>query len=263
MSGTKFFLVCVFACLARRSAAQPGREIAKRETLRDVRRNNVRMNCFWNGQVKMCRKFTKKCLDKREALQYLAITICRVNFMTIIDIILLIIAVFFVYRGYKRGLIRELLGLIALFFAVIISVTQYGYIADILNRYISITNNTILKMLSIFILFVAIEIFFIIAAYLLKRIIEKFVIGKIFNRFGGMIFGFIKISLIILFITTYIFYIIPGSKDYISERSKILAYFEKTATFSMDCIYYLAKRYPYLVNNRFIKDHKHFLSNQY
>jgi membrane protein required for colicin V production len=109
--------------------------------------------------------------------------------MNYFDIIILIPALWFVYKGFTHGLIRELAGLAAL----ILGIYAAFMFTDLVEKWINHPN--IPKELYFVITFLGV----LIAAYLFGRLMEKIiklVIPEFVNNLLGGLFGVAKVAVV-------------------------------------------------------------------
>ncbi|SDG78764.1 membrane protein required for colicin V production [Psychroflexus sediminis] len=134
--------------------------------------------------------------------------------MNVIDIILGVLLLLGFIRGYQKGFIIELAGIVALL-AGIFGGLEYGYIAEsYLENWTSWSPSSI-EITSFFIVFIGIIILVSILAKILTTIIHSIALGLI-NRIFGAVFGVIKTGLFI-FILLLIFDYINDDGRFVSE----------------------------------------------
>ena len=134
--------------------------------------------------------------------------------MNVIDIILGILLLLGFIRGFQKGFIIELAGIVALL-AGIFGGLEYGYIAETyLNKWTDWSSSNI-EIASFFMVFLGIVVLVSILAKILTTIVHSIALGLI-NRIFGALFGVIKTGLII-FILLLIFDYINGEGRLISQ----------------------------------------------
>ncbi|MFO7746159.1 MAG: CvpA family protein [Psychroflexus sp.] len=134
--------------------------------------------------------------------------------MNVIDIVLGVFLLLGFIRGFQKGFIVELAGIVALL-AGIFGGLNYGYIAEsYLEKWTSWSSSSI-EIASFFIVFIGIVILVSIIAKILTTIVHSIALGLI-NRIFGSVFGVIKTGLFI-FILLLIFDYINGDGRFISE----------------------------------------------
>lgn len=134
--------------------------------------------------------------------------------MNVIDIILGILLLLGFIRGFQKGFIIELAGIVALL-AGIFGGLEYGYIAETyLNKWTDWSSSNI-EIASFFMVFLGIVVLVSILAKILTTIVHSIALGLI-NRIFGALFGVIKTGLFI-FILLLIFDYINGEGRLISQ----------------------------------------------
>ncbi|MBZ9777766.1 CvpA family protein [Psychroflexus sp. CAK8W] len=133
--------------------------------------------------------------------------------MNMIDIVLGIFLLLGFIRGFQKGFIVELAGIVALL-AGIFGGIKYGYFAEgYLENWTDWTVSSI-EIASFFIVFIGIVVLVSILAKILTTIVHSIALGLI-NRIFGALFGVIKMGLFILIILL-IFDYINGEGRFIS-----------------------------------------------
>lgn len=118
----------------------------------------------------------------------------------IIDIIFILIVIFFTLNGLKRGFILEVLSL----FSIIISI----YLVPSTLKYITYHFNFKIdnKYLMYFLTFIGIYILISVIFFIISYILDKTSFG-ILNKLLGAVFGFIKSTIILFFIFTSLLFL--------------------------------------------------------
>lgn len=133
--------------------------------------------------------------------------------MNMIDIVLGIFLLLGFIRGFQKGFIVELAGIVALL-AGIFGGIKYGYFAEgYLENWTDWSVSSI-EIASFFIVFIGIVVLVSILAKILTTIVHSIALGLI-NRIFGALFGVIKMGLFILIILL-IFDYINGEGRFIS-----------------------------------------------
>ena len=148
--------------------------------------------------------------------------------MNYLDIIILIPALWFGYKGFTHGLIRELGGLAAL----ILGIYAAFMFTDMVEKWINYPN--IPKELYFAITFIVV----LIAVFLLGRLMEKFiklVIPEFVNNLLGALFGVAKVM--VVFSVIFFFIHSVDSKQVILKEQTV----EKSFTYK-----YIEPIAPYL-----------------
>jgi membrane protein required for colicin V production len=111
------------------------------------------------------------------------------------DIILIIPLLWAGYKGFKKGLILEIFGLLALFVGIYVAIHFSDFAADILHNNMNV-DNEYMPILSFAITFTLV----VLAVYFLGKMIEKVVnIASLefINKAAGVLFGVAKMTLIL------------------------------------------------------------------
>lgn len=111
------------------------------------------------------------------------------------DIIVLIILIWFVYKDYSSGLIVSLFRFLGLILGIILS-AKYGYfIVEFLSNKLSVPGQ-ISRILGYVIVFLIVVIIIQIIGNLIKSTLNVILLGWL-DKFGGAILGFAKASILI------------------------------------------------------------------
>ena len=133
--------------------------------------------------------------------------------MNIVDIILGVLLLIGLVRGFQRGFILELTGIIGLI-AGIFGALEYSYITEsYLTRWTDLSTSNI-EIIGFFISFLIITLAVSILGKILTKIIHTIALGMV-NRLLGALFGVVKTGLFI-FILILIF-------EYINADERFLA----------------------------------------
>ena len=125
--------------------------------------------------------------------------------MNVIDIVLGIFLLLGFIRGFQKGLIIELAGIVALLLGIFGGL-RYSYLAEpYLEKWTSWSSSSI-EIVSFFIVFVGVLIAVSILAKLLTTIINSIALGFI-NRIFGAFFGVLKIGLFIFILFLILDYV--------------------------------------------------------
>jgi membrane protein required for colicin V production len=121
--------------------------------------------------------------------------LCKVNFtklMSVIDIILIIPILWFAYKGFSKGLVIEVISLLAFGLAIYAGINFTDYISGLID---DDQSNKYLPIISFSILFIGV----LILVFMLGKIIERAVKSvrlEMINKIAGAVFGGAKIALI-------------------------------------------------------------------
>lgn len=115
--------------------------------------------------------------------------------MNYLDIIIIIPLLWGAYKGFSKGLITELSGLVALYLGVWGAIKFSDFTGVKLNNLFEL-NSEYLPVISFAITFIAIVIAVHLLSKLLDKIIKSAALG-IVNRIAGIVFGIAKFVIII------------------------------------------------------------------
>lgn len=124
--------------------------------------------------------------------------------MQVIDIIILLLLGFGAFQGFRKGLLLEIIGLLAFILAIIGGFKLLHWGVQILNQYMDSYSQFVPFIAFIFI-FIGILILVNLLGKLLKRVIDMTIIGSLDNL-GGALLGLAKwafgLSVVILIFET-------------------------------------------------------------
>lgn len=115
--------------------------------------------------------------------------------MSIIDVIIILPIIWGIYKGFTKGLIKEVATLLALVIGVYGAMSLYGYTSGLIETQIQ-TSQKYLPIIAFALTFIAIVIGIHLLAKLLDKLVKAVALG-IPNRIAGAVFGGIKFFLII------------------------------------------------------------------
>ncbi|HPX75871.1 MAG TPA: CvpA family protein [Bacteroidales bacterium] len=115
--------------------------------------------------------------------------------MFFIDIIFLLIFIYFIFKGVKNGLIKELASLLALTLGIFLAIKFYVKLIPILEDKAS-SYAEYLPIFAFAIIFIATVVVVFMFSHLLDRFI-KLIKLQWLNKTGGAVFAILKVSLIL------------------------------------------------------------------
>lgn len=125
--------------------------------------------------------------------------------MNVIDIVIGVILLFGLVRGFMKGFIVELASLIALVLGIYGAIHFSYFAVDFLNNYFS-WDEEYIKLAAFALTFLLIVIFILILGKLLTKLVGFIALG-IVNRILGGVFGALKyvfiISVLLMFLNAY------------------------------------------------------------
>jgi membrane protein required for colicin V production len=117
------------------------------------------------------------------------------NIMIVLDIILALIVLFFAYKGFRNGLLKELGSLIALIAGVFLAIRFSDFVAKLLQDQAGFSSEY-LPVISFAVIFIAI----IVVVLMFSKILDQFIkLIKLqwLNKIGGIVFGSLKTIIIL------------------------------------------------------------------
>lgn len=146
------------------------------------------------------------------------------NNMSYLDIIFIIIIVFFIFNGLRRGLVRVIGGIIGLFVGIYLAGLLYPEMSAWLQSLLGFSNDIIGNIIGFLVVFIVANRLFAIVIWLLDRIVNLPLIGTV-NRLLGGIFGLIEglliVSVIVAVLTNFGVF---DKKPELISNSKIIPY---------------------------------------
>ncbi len=115
--------------------------------------------------------------------------------MVWIDVVLLIIIIWFAYRGLKNGLIIELSSLVALLLAVWAALKYGNILTELFQRYLSLEGNYV-PFVSFVVMFLVVLLLVNFIASLITKALQIAHLG-ILNRLLGLLFSILKVGIIL------------------------------------------------------------------
>lgn len=114
--------------------------------------------------------------------------------MNFLDFIIILPIAYFAYKGFVRGFIKEVFGIVGIILAVYITFEYMGTISGILAPYVEDRDRStiIMGIISFIIIIAAVQI----AGFAIERFIDVVQLG-IINKLAGMIFAGLKMAILI------------------------------------------------------------------
>lgn len=110
--------------------------------------------------------------------------------MNLIDILIWIVLLVFVIKGFMKGLVREVCSLLGLVVGGWAAFKYYPYLAELLRSLIRIPPSVALA-LSFLLVFLVLGLLFYLFGHLLTVVFKIMLLGGI-NRVGGVLFGLLE-----------------------------------------------------------------------
>ena len=115
-----------------------------------------------------------------------------INFL---DIIILVILLFFAYNGFRRGFIDQTSTILGLLAALFVAVRQYEYFQQFLEPYLDLSTS-LLQFISFAVIFIVVNIVIHILGITLKKIVDAIFLQPV-DRAAGFLLGIFKAAIII------------------------------------------------------------------
>lgn len=115
--------------------------------------------------------------------------------MNILDFLILLPIAYFGYRGFRNGLIHEVLGIIGIVLAVFLTFHYMDEASAYIQPYFE-TNAGYVPFVAALLIFIGTLIIVNIIAQLLQKVLETIHLN-ILNRIAGLVFGALKCGIII------------------------------------------------------------------
>ncbi|HET6418789.1 MAG TPA: CvpA family protein [Geobacteraceae bacterium] len=115
--------------------------------------------------------------------------------MNLIDILVWVVLLAFVIKGFMKGLVREVCSLVGLVMGIWAACKYYQSLSEAIRYYIHIPHS-ITIIFSFILIFLTIGLLFFFLGNLLTAIFKIALLGGV-NRLGGAIFGLIQGALVL------------------------------------------------------------------
>lgn len=124
----------------------------------------------------------------------------NINVGLIVDAIMGVILLFFLYRGLVKGFSGEIIGLVGLFVGIFCSWKFIDPAVDLVFRYVSASlDRTAVALVCAVAIFFTVEIIFAIVGWILSMLVQVTNLS-LTDHFFGMIIGLLKTCFVVLFV---------------------------------------------------------------
>ena len=127
--------------------------------------------------------------------------------INLLDIIILVVVLFFAYNGFKRGFIDQTSTILGLLAALFVAVRQYEYFTQFLEPYFDLSIS-LLQFISFAVIFIVVNIVIHILGITLKKIVDAIFLQPV-DRAAGFLLGIAKAGVIV-----YLLILILGQIPY-------------------------------------------------
>jgi membrane protein required for colicin V production len=110
--------------------------------------------------------------------------------MIFLDILIWVILLFFVAKGFSKGLVREACSLLGMVTGGWAAFRYYSFLSQGIRSFINLPPH-VAQPLAFFLIFMLLGILFYLLGHLLTVIFKIMLLGGI-NRLGGIVFGFLE-----------------------------------------------------------------------
>jgi membrane protein required for colicin V production len=119
--------------------------------------------------------------------------------MNVIDLFIIIIASYFITRGFFRGFISELAIVLGLVFGYILTITYLGLVSEILFIYLPKIPLLLINIIAFLLIFFVTNLIIRLGAGVITKTLNFVMLGWL-NRLLGAFFGLIKSVIIMSFL---------------------------------------------------------------
>lgn len=148
--------------------------------------------------------------------------------MNYIDVFILTTGVYFSFLGFRRGIIKEISGFLALFSGAYIAMFFSHQINNLLED-LKLFEENLVPAISFAIFFITTYLIVKALGYAVDKLFKLMALG-LFSRVFGAIFGVLK-SLVLLAFFWFVIESYYSVEDKIKEESLLLKHIEKTLNF--------------------------------
>jgi len=152
--------------------------------------------------------------------------------MNYLDVIIIIILVWFAYKGYAKGFVYQILSLFGLFAAFYLSFFVNDFFTDLLKESIPQVANVARTLAYVAVFLITLTSFYVLAAIITKAL--KVVFLDSINKITGVIFGLFKAAIVILFFTYF-------TAELKYKDSKLISSYAKGSSMLYDTTYNIAE----------------------
>jgi len=115
-----------------------------------------------------------------------------INFL---DIIILVLTLFFAYNGFRRGFIDQTSTILGLLAALFVAVRQYVYFTQFLKPYLDLSTS-LLQFISFAVIFIVVNIVIHVLGITLKKIVDAIFLQPV-DWVAGFLLGIFKAGIIV------------------------------------------------------------------
>lgn len=118
--------------------------------------------------------------------------------ITVIDILISIILLYFIFEGYKKGFVKQTATILGILISLYLAITRYAEFQYFLKPYLNVSE-TFLQFISFAVIFIGVNIIIQILSNVLEKMTDNAFIKPV-NQVGGALFGLIKGGVLVYFL---------------------------------------------------------------
>ena len=118
--------------------------------------------------------------------------------ITVIDILISIILLYFIFEGYKKGFVKQTATILGILLSLYLAISKYAEFQYYIKPYLNVSD-AFLQFISFAIIFIAVNIVIQIFSNVLEKM-TKYPFIKPFNQVGGALFGLLKGGVLVYFL---------------------------------------------------------------
>lgn len=115
--------------------------------------------------------------------------------ITIIDIIILVVFLYFIIRGYEQGFIDQTCKIFGLILAILMGIQHYDSFVVFLEPYLNLPPS-LMYIISFALIFIAVNLVVLVLGRVFKQIVQFLFLGLL-DSVAGALFGFLKGGVIV------------------------------------------------------------------
>lgn len=144
--------------------------------------------------------------------------------INLLDIIFLVPLLLFAYNGFKKGIVIEVAGLVALILGLYFAFYFSGFTADLLNNWFTLEAKYV-AAIAFILTFIVVVLVVVSVGKLLEKVIDILLLG-FFNKLAGAVFGILKGALILSILIFIINYFDEGRRVFTKELCQKSIFYE-------------------------------------
>ncbi|HMA60250.1 MAG TPA: CvpA family protein [Halanaerobiales bacterium] len=118
--------------------------------------------------------------------------------ITVIDIVISIILLYFIFEGYKKGFVKQTATILGILVSLYLAITRYAEFQYFLKPYLNVSE-TFLQFISFAVIFIGVNIVIQILSNVLEKMTDNAFVKPV-NQVGGALFGLLKGGVLVYFL---------------------------------------------------------------